>query len=146
MRNLRVILILAVLLVFSAVATSGIGYAQDSTALPSGNTDLSFIDNTNMPICQDNAANGLPVAPAYVDEAASGQSIIFNNGVPTAVIGADGAQTAYNPAMFDYLAGYMASDYGVGISHNPNVPSDGTWKQEAESGTLGTQEPNLNLN
>jgi len=146
MKSLRAIFLLAALLVLSAIAISGIAYAQSIPVQQSANPTTTYVDNYNIPNCQDNEANGLPAAPAYVEEVASGESIIFSNGVPTTVIGADGAQTPYSPSMFNFLAGYCDGNYGIGISHNSNVPSDGTWKQVFESGTYGTQEPNLNAN
>ena len=145
MKSVKAIIILAVLLVLSANVISSIVSAQSGTVSQSGTP--VYTDNGAIPICQDNAANGMPAAPAYAGEPASGQSIIFNNGVPTTVISADGAQTQYNPSMWDFLSGYTSEGpYGVGISNNPNVPSGGTWKQVVESGSFGTQEPNLNLN
>ena len=145
MKCVKAIIMLAVLLVLSANVISGVVNAQSATVSQSGNP--VYTDNGYIPVCHDNEANGMPAAPAYVDETASGQSIIFNNGVPTTVISASGVQTQYNPSMWDFLAGYTSSGpYGVGISSNPNVPSGGTWKQVVESGSFGTQEPNLSLN
>jgi hypothetical protein len=146
MKSLMVIFLPAVLLVLSAITISGIVYAQSIPTQQSANPTTTYVDNYIIPNCQDNEANGLPAAPAYVGETASGESIIFSNGVPTTVIDASGAQTPYSPSMFNFLAGYCDANYGIGSSHNSNVPSGGTWKQVVESGTYGTQEPNLNAN
>jgi hypothetical protein len=146
MKYLKTILVLAVLLVLSAVVVSGVVYSQNYTLYQSGNSTFTYTDG--IPVCQNNASNGLPAAPAYVDGAASGQSIIFSNGVPTTVILDDGYQIPYNTTMYDSIAtAYnVGGPFGVNVSSNPNAPSGGTWTQVVESGTYGTQEPNLNSN
>jgi hypothetical protein len=145
MKNLKTILALIVLLALGAVVLSGIVYAQNYTVIQAGNSTYIYTDG--VPVCQENSSNGMPAAPAVAGEVASGQSIIFSNGVPTTVINANGYQTAYNASMFDFLAGFNAGGpYGVGISSNPNSPGNGTWQSVTQSGTYGTQEPNLNSN
>ncbi len=146
MKSLKAIVVLAVLLGLGVIVVNGIAYAQSNTIDQSGNAAITFING--IPDYQE--FTGAPAAtastPTYADGADSGQSIIFNNGVPTTVIGADGSQTPYSASMFDFVSGYNADGlYGVGISFNSDVPMGGTWKQVTESGTFGTQEPNLSL-
>ncbi len=146
MKSLKAIVVLAVLLGLGVIVVNGIAYAQSNTIDQSGNAAITFING--IPDYQE--FTGAPAAtastPTYADGAESGQSIIFNNGKPTTVIGADGSQAAYSASMWDFMSGYDAggSDI-VGISSNPNVPIGGTWQQVTESGTFGTQEPNLSL-
>jgi hypothetical protein len=139
MKNPKAILALAVLLVLSAIIISGVVYAQNCTVYESGNSTSTYVDG--IPVCQENSSNGMPTAPAYAEETASGQSILFNNGVPATVILENGNQTPYNASMYDSIAADLGGPYGVGVSSNPNAPSGGTWKQPVESGTFGTQEP-----
>lgn len=141
MKNIKVIVVLAVMLGLSAIVVNGVAYGQ-SAAIDQATTFMSSI-----PDYKQLASTGIPAAPVYADEAASGQSIIFNNGVPTTVIGEDGAQSPYSAAPYKFLEAYYAGGpYGVGYSSNPDVPTGGTWMQVTESGTMGTQEPNLNVN
>lgn len=141
MKGFNVILVLAVVLCLGAVAASSVAYGQ--TFMVDESEAMTFAYSLE---CQDNELNGMPEAPAYAAETASGQSIIFENGVPTTVIGADGTSSPYSASMWDFLSGYYTGGYGVCVSSNPDSPIGGTWKQVTESGTFGTQEPNLNLN
>jgi hypothetical protein len=146
MKGFKVTIALAVMLVLSAIGISGVANGQTFMVGPSGNVAFPYLGSQDNR--QDNSQTSVPVALTYANGAASGQSIIFENGVPTTVIGADGAKTSYSESMFDFVAaGYnVGGPYGVGISSNPDVPIGGTWKQVTQSGTLGTQEPNLKLN
>jgi hypothetical protein len=140
MNGFKAILILAFVLCLSVVAASGVAYGQSFMVGQSGNMAFPYLDG------QDNALNNAPASTAHADMNAPGQSIIFKDGVPTTVIGSDGSSTPYSASMWDFLAGYnIGCPYGVGISSNPDVPIGGTWMQVTESGTLGTQEPNLSL-
>lgn len=142
MKITKAFVVMAVVLGLSAMVMNGVAYAQSSAVGQSENTASTFM--SSVPDYQQYVSSSAPAAQVNTYEAASGQSIIFNNGVPTTVIGADGTQTAYSESMWDFLDGYNAGGpYGVGISSNPDVPTGGTWKQVTESGTFGTQEPNL---
>ena len=145
MKNLKTILALVVLLALGVIVLSGIVYAQNYTVIQAGNSTYVYTDG--VPTCQENSSNGMPAVSAVAGEVASGQSIIFSNGVPTTVINENGYQTSYNASMFDFLAGYyVGGPYGVSISSDPNAPSNGTWQSVTQSGTYGTQEPNFNSN
>jgi hypothetical protein len=141
LKGFKAIVLLAVVLCLSTVATSGVAYGQSFMVGQSGDMAFPYLD------VPDNALNSVPASTAHADIATSGQSIIFKDGVPTTVIGADGSSTPYSESMWDFLAGYFESGpYGVSVSSSPDVPIGGTWMQVVESGTFGTQEPNLNLN
>ena len=141
MKGFKVIIVLAIMLGMSAMAISGVANGQTFMVDQSGNMAFPYgLD------CHDKPSNSVTAAPTYSDGAASGQSIIYENGVPTTVIDANGVRTQYSSSMWDFLSGYNAGQYGVCISSNPDVPIGGTWMQVTQSGTLGTQEPNLKLN
>lgn len=144
MKSIKTIIaVLAIMLSLSAVIICGVVNAQNADQ--SVNPTSGYVMNV-MPDYQK--CSGVQSAPAYTDEVASGVSFLYdNNGVPTTVIGADGSQTKYSAAMWDFLAGYPAGGpYGVGHSSNPNVPTTGSWTGDTiHSGTYGTQEPNFNL-
>ena len=146
MKSINIIIVLAVVLGLSAIVLNGVAFGQSTTIDQSGDAATTFM--SNIPDYQQLSSTIVPATPVYADEAASGQSIIYENGVPTTVIGEDGSRSAYSAAPYEFLEAYYAGGpYGVGYSSNPNVPTSGTWKSEmvVESGTFGTQEPNLNL-
>ena len=146
MKSFKTILVLAVVLGLSAIAINGVAYGQSSATDQSGDQATTFM--SAIPDYQQYASSITPTTPEYADEAASGQSIIFENGIPTTVIGEDGTQSPYSAAPYEFLEAYYAGGpYGVGFSSNADVPTTGTWTSEkvVESGTFGTQEPNLNI-